>query len=128
MKTRPPFLKNWREIESPAATSSQGETMGCMADFATVSGLSRLKIMHLRLPPGTRSNIPGAYRDEEEFFFVLEGAPDLWIDGHLHPLREGDGIAFNDNTGGARAGGGGAGGGGRRGGRGGAARGRARGF
>src|SRR3569832_836439 len=99
MKTRPPFLKNWREIESPAATSSQGETMGCMADFATVSGLSRLKIMHLRLPPGTRSNIPGAYRDEEEFFFVLEGAPDLWIDGHLHPLREGDGIAFNDNTG-----------------------------
>jgi len=99
MKTRPPFLKNWREIEAPAATSSQGETMGCMADFANATGLSRLKIMHLRLPPGTRSNIPGAYRDEEEFFFVLEGTPDLWVDGHLHALKQGDGIAFNDNTG-----------------------------
>jgi uncharacterized cupin superfamily protein len=99
MKTRPSFLKNWREIEAAAATSSQGERMGHMADFAEVTGLSRLKILHLRLPPGTRSNIPGAYRDEEEFFFVLQGAPDLWVDGHLHALKEGDGIAFNDNTG-----------------------------
>ncbi len=82
MKTRPPFLKNWREIESRRPQPRRKS--GWAADFADATGLSRLKILHLRLPPGTRSNIPGAYRDEEEFFFVLEGAPDLWVDGHLH--------------------------------------------
>lgn len=99
MKKRPSFLRNWRELEGPAGTSSTGERMGHLASFGDASGLSRLKIMHLRLPPGTRSNVAGAYRDEEEFFFVLEGKPDLWIDGNLHALKEGDGIAFNDRTG-----------------------------
>ena len=99
MKIRPSFLKNWRELEGPQTASSGGEVMGYMASFDAATGLSRLKLLHLRLPPGTRSNVPGAYRDEEEFFFVLEGAPDLWVDGNLHALREGDGIAFNDRTG-----------------------------
>ena len=99
MKARPSFIRNWRDIEGPAATSSAGEAMGHLGSFADATGLSRLKIAHLRLPPGTRSNVAGAYRDEEEFFFVLEGTPDLWIDGYLHALGEGDGIAFNDRTG-----------------------------
>src|ERR1700753_2316819 len=100
MKSRPPFLKNRRELEPKApAISSAGEEMGYLADVADASGLSRLKIAHLRLQPGARSSVPGAYRDEEEFFFVLEGTPDLWVDGHLHALRAGDGIALNDRTG-----------------------------
>jgi len=99
-KTRAPFLKNWREIELPGPHTSQtGESFGYPAFFSNVTGLSRLKILHLRLPPGTRTNAPGAYRDEEEFFFVLEGTPDLWLDGNLHPLKEGDGVTFNDRTG-----------------------------
>ncbi len=100
MKTRPTFLKNWRALEPPQPhKAGTGENFGYPASFAAAGGLSRLKIMHLRLPPGTRATVPGAYRDEEEFFFVLEGAPDLWLDGHLHPLKEGDGAAFNDRTG-----------------------------
>ncbi len=35
----------------------------------------------------------------EIFAFVLEGAPDLWIDGHLHRLAEGDGVTFQAGTG-----------------------------
>ncbi|MGH6870560.1 MAG: cupin domain-containing protein [Rhizomicrobium sp.] len=97
---KPDFIRNWRELEpAQAPASSGGESMGFLADFAVATGLSRLKIAHLRLPPGTRSNPPGAYRDEEEFVFVLEGAPDLWLNGNLHATGEGDGIAFNDNTG-----------------------------
>jgi uncharacterized cupin superfamily protein len=100
MKSRPPFLRNWREIEMPGPhKGATGEVFGFPAYFSVVTGLSRLKIMHLRLPPGTRTNAPGAYRDEEEFFFVLEGAPDLWIDGNLYALKEGDGVAFPDRTG-----------------------------
>ncbi len=100
MKKRPSFIRNWRELEPSAPPqSSSGEVMGYLGSFADATGLSRLKIAHLRIQPGARSNVPGAYRDEEEFFFVLEGAPDLWADGHLHPLRHGDGVAFNDRTG-----------------------------
>ncbi len=100
MKSRPPFLKNRREIELPGPHKGPtGEAFGYTAVFSTVTGLSRLKIAHLRLAPGTRTNAPVARRDEEEFVFVLEGAPDLWIDGNLHTLTEGDGIAFTDRTG-----------------------------
>jgi uncharacterized cupin superfamily protein len=31
--------------------------------------------------------------------FVIEGAPDVWIDGHLHPLKPGDSVAFPAGTG-----------------------------
>ncbi len=31
--------------------------------------------------------------------FVLEGAPDVWIDGHLHRLRAGESVAFPAGTG-----------------------------
>lgn len=99
MKKRPTFIRNWRELEQPRPLSQGSEETVHFADFALATGLSRLKILHLRLPPGARSNVPGAYRDEEEFFFVLKGAPDLWLDGHVYPLNEGDGIAFNDRTG-----------------------------
>jgi uncharacterized cupin superfamily protein len=95
---RPAFLKNRREIESLAELGSD-ETFGYAAFLSNATGMSRLKVLHLRLPPGRRSHLPGAYRDEEEFFFVLEGAPDLWVDGHLYGLREGVGVAVNDRTG-----------------------------
>ncbi len=95
---RPAFLKNWREIESPTEAGTD-EKFGHLAFFSAAIEMSRLKVMHMRLAPGRRSHPPGAYRDEEEFFFVLEGTPDLWMDGHLHRLREGDGVAINDRTG-----------------------------
>jgi len=85
---RPAFVRNWREIEADGASL-----------LAAAIGMSRLKVIHMRLAPGQRSHPPGAYRDEEEFYFVLEGAPDLWVDGHLYRLEEGDGVAINDRTG-----------------------------
>jgi uncharacterized cupin superfamily protein len=99
--TRPSFIRNWRELEAPGEWYYPGgaETFGYPAFFSGAIGMSRLKIAHQRLPPGRRSHPPGAYRDEEEFFFVLEGTPDLWVDGRLHRLREGDGVAINDRTG-----------------------------
>lgn len=104
-RKRPSFIRNWRDLESrmPMRAPVLGEAFGHLADLAAPTGLSRLRVGHLRLPPGRRSNPPIAARDEEEFFFVLEGTPDLWIDGNLHRLQEGDGVAFNDRTGIAHA-------------------------
>ena len=61
--------------------------MSIGAPLAEKLGLTRIGIHHERLPPGRRTSYPHAESAEEEFVFVLEGRPDVWIDGHLHPLR-----------------------------------------
>jgi uncharacterized cupin superfamily protein len=101
MKKRPTFIVNRRELapQEEYHSNTTAERFGFPSDFARATGLSRLKLMHLTLPPGRRTNAPGAYRDEEEFFLVLEGTADLWLDGHLHALNEGDAVWFNDRTG-----------------------------
>ncbi|MBV8523466.1 MAG: cupin domain-containing protein, partial [Acetobacteraceae bacterium] len=62
-------------------------------------GLSRLAIHHDRLPPGRRTSFPHAESTEEEFVYVIEGTPDVWLDGHLHRLRPGDAVGFPPGTG-----------------------------
>jgi uncharacterized cupin superfamily protein len=99
MKTRPPFLKHRREIEKPAAPPGAAEDFGFASELSEGAGINRLRVAHLRIPPGRRGYPPLAMDDLEIFAFVLEGAPDLWADGHLHRLREGDGVAFNTRTG-----------------------------
>ena len=59
----------------------------------------RLGIHHERLKPGRRVSWPHAEADEEEFVYVIEGAPDLWVDGEIHRLGPGDGVGFLAGTG-----------------------------
>ena len=99
--TRPDFIKNWTEIEprEPVRPPGINETFGWHSPFSRLTGLNRLRINHIRLGPGIRLNPPGAARDEEEFVYVIEGAPDMWCDGYLYRLAEGDGVGFKDRTG-----------------------------
>lgn len=101
MTSRPPFICHWTELERAKESHYQGddEPMGFGAALARHFGLSRLGIHHLRLPPGRRSSFPHAEMREEEFVYVLEGTPDAWIDGELHPLKPGDSVGFPDGTG-----------------------------
>jgi uncharacterized cupin superfamily protein len=69
------------------------------ASFSEHFSLMRLGIHHERLKPGRRLTWPHAEADEEEFVYVIEGEPDLWIDGHIKRLRPGDGAAFPAGTG-----------------------------
>ena len=87
MKPRPYFIKNWRETEYPGVPNSADvDHAAAYANLSEATGLARLGVGHLRLPPGARSGPPAAMRDEEEFVFVLQGAPDLWADGYLHQI------------------------------------------
>jgi uncharacterized cupin superfamily protein len=99
--TRPDFIKNWTEIEprEPARPPGINETFGWHGPLSRLTGVNRLRINHTRLAPGMRLNPPGASRDEEEFVYVLEGAPDMWCDGYLYRLAEGDGVGFKDRSG-----------------------------
>ena len=62
-------------------------------------GLARIGVNHEVLPPGGRSSKPHAHRDDEEFVFVVEGTPTLWIDGETRKLAAGDAVAFPAGTG-----------------------------
>lgn len=98
---RPDFIRHWTELEDeqPGHYRGDSEPMGFGAPLARKLGLTRIGIHHKRLPPGCRSSYPHAESAEEEFAYVLEGTPDVWIDGHLHRLRPGDSVAFPAGTG-----------------------------
>ncbi|HXC56273.1 MAG TPA: cupin domain-containing protein [Rhizomicrobium sp.] len=104
MTTRPSFIKHWRDGEYavPANVADIDQT-AAYANLGEETGLARLGVGHLRLPPGARSGPPAAMRDEEEFAFVLQGTPDLWFDGHTYRLGEGHGVALHAGTGMANA-------------------------
>ncbi|RFU48585.1 cupin domain-containing protein [Paraburkholderia sp. DHOC27] len=98
---RPDFIRHWTELEGADDSHYTGSTelMGIGAPLASKLGLQRIGIHHMRLPPGRRTSYPHAESAEEEFVFVIEGTPDVWIDGHLHRLAPGDSVAFPAGTG-----------------------------
>src|ERR1700677_57985 len=89
--TRPDFIRHWTELEDADDNHYPGDTelMAIGAPLARKLGLTRIGIHHNRLPPGRRTSYPHAESAEEEFVLVLEGTPDVWIDGELHRLGRG---------------------------------------
>ena len=69
------------------------------AAFSNYFGLMRLGVHHECLTPGRRTSWPHAEADEEEFVYVIEGTPDLWLDGEIRRLKPGDGVGFPSGTG-----------------------------
>jgi uncharacterized cupin superfamily protein len=98
---RPSFIANWSEIERPHEWhyDQDDEPMAIGASFSAFFGLTKLGIHHERLRPGRRTSFPHAESAEEEFVYVIDGEPDVWLDGHLHRLKPGDAVGFPAGTG-----------------------------
>lgn len=98
---QPSCIANWTEIEGPDDGHYRGddELLSLRASFGRHFGLTRLGIHHDRLPPGRRTSYPHAESAEEEFVYVIEGNPDVWLDGMLHRLKPGDAVGFPAGTG-----------------------------
>lgn len=96
-----PAIVHWTAIEAkqPWAYDHHDEPMGFNAAFGHHFRLSRLGIHHQRLIPGARTSFPHAEKTEDEFIYVITGTPDVWLDGHLHRLRPGDGVGFKAGDG-----------------------------
>ena len=92
---------HWKQIEGPDDSHYPGddELMSIGAPFGRHFGLKRLGIHHERLLPGRRTSYPHAESAEEEFVYVIEGTPDVWLDGTLHRLKPGDAVGFPAGTG-----------------------------
>lgn len=99
--TRPPFIRHYEEVQSDKPSSYPGsdEKLGLWAPFSKAMGLRKLGIHYEELPPGRRTSWPHAEHGDEEFIFVIEGTPDVWIDGDIYPLRPGDAVGFPTSTG-----------------------------
>ena len=95
------LVAHYTAIEDDASWTYPGsqERHAHNAAFSKHFNLMRLGVHHERLPPGRRLSWPHAEADEEEFVYVIEGTPDLWLDGHLRRLAPGDGAGFPAGTG-----------------------------
>lgn len=98
---RPEFIGHWKDMEAPDDRHYRGnsELLAIQASVGKKLGLTKIGVHHERLPPGRRTSFPHAESIEEEFVFVVEGSPDVWVDGHLHRLSAGDSVAFPSGTG-----------------------------
>ncbi|MCE9523392.1 MAG: cupin domain-containing protein [Alphaproteobacteria bacterium] len=99
-KLKPPCVVDWKKIsQDNSHYPNDDELMAVWSHLTVALGITRIGVGHDLLQPGRRTSWPHAEFDEEEFVYVAEGTPDVWIDGHLHRLREGDGAGFPDRTG-----------------------------
>lgn len=97
----PPNAIDWRALDVQTGNTYPGDSE-VLADYSHLSshlGLGRIGGGIDTLQPGRRTSWPHAERDEEEFVFVLEGAPRAWLDGRLYPLRPGDFVGWPSGTG-----------------------------
>lgn len=100
-KDRSSSIAHWSEIEGADENHYTGddELLAINAAFGKHFGLGRIGIHHQRLLPGRRTSFPHAESAEEEFVYVIEGTPDVWLDGELHRLKAGDAVGFPAGTG-----------------------------
>lgn len=75
------------------------ETFGSYARLTNILGLKALGIGYETLPPGKRTSFPHAHLLEEEFAFVVQGTPTVWMNGFLHDVPAGQGVAFPPGSG-----------------------------
>jgi len=98
--TRPPFIISSSDVpEEPGSYPGSDEILSHGRAIGRAAGLLKIGLHLERLEPGHRLSYPHAEEREEEFVYVLEGAVDAWIDGHLHRMQAGDLAAFPAGTG-----------------------------
>ena len=95
-RDRLPFVGS---VEGFEREHGEGKNRYVAAALGRTLGLEHFGVNHETIFPGGRSSKPHAHSHDEEFVFVVEGRPSLWIDGHLTELTKGDAVAFPSGTG-----------------------------
>lgn len=98
---RPDCIQHWQTLREPddAHYPDSMEKLSIGSPLGRFYGFARLGIHHELLPPGRRTSWPHAEKTEDEFVHVLEGTPDVWLNGKLYRLVPGDSVGFPAGTG-----------------------------
>lgn len=96
-----PYIKHWQALQSADDSCYPGsdELLSIGSPFGRAFGFKRVAIHHEVLLPGRRTSWPHAEMTEDEFIYVIEGTPDVWLDGVSHRLQAGDGVGFRAGDG-----------------------------
>lgn len=99
--SRHPNIGHWTEHlgNDDAKYPNSEELLSHGAPIGHKLGLKAIGIHIELLYPGRRTSWPHAESHEEEFAYVLEGYPDVWLDGVLYKLNPGDFVALPSGTG-----------------------------
>ena len=100
-KKRPDFVWHWKDILEKDEGGYPGTTERHAIDakFGRRARFSRIGVHFEVLPTGRRTSWPHAERDEEEWLYVVSGTIECWLDGHIHPMGEGDFVGWECGTG-----------------------------
>lgn len=98
---RPSYIANYLDVQQPDNSHYKGsdELLSIGAPIGKKLGLKAIGIHIETLLPGRRTSWPHAESAEEEFAYVIEGNPQVWVDGNLYDLKPGDFVAFPSGTG-----------------------------
>lgn len=98
---RPSFIGHYTEFldDDNASYPGSDELLSIGSAVGKNLGLIKMGIHIETVLPGRRTSYPHAESEEEEFAFVIEGHPHVWINGELFALRPGDFVAFPSGTG-----------------------------
>lgn len=98
---RPDCIVYFSEIQhdDDAHYPGSDELLSIGSNFGRHFDFDRLGIHHELLLPGRRTSWPHAESREDEFVFVIEGRPQVWLDGNVYDLRPGDAAGFPAGTG-----------------------------
>jgi len=88
-----------KERGAPFHYPGDNETFGEGFRISDEVGLKALGVWYEILPPGRRSAFPHAHTHEEEFIYVLQGNPTVWMNGYVRELEPGMFVAFPPGTG-----------------------------
>jgi len=101
MAKRPDFIFHWKDhlVEDVFSYPGSDEPLSYGAEFTSKIGLTRLGLGVDVIKPHQRCSWPHAHESEEEFVFILEGTPDIWVDGEIFRLAPGDCAGFPARTG-----------------------------
>ena len=100
-KPRSSYIVHYTAIMSPDKAKYPGsnELLSIGSSFSKCFGFKKIGVHHELLLPGRRTSYPHAESSEEEFVYVLEGKPHVWIEGFVYQLKPGDGVGFPAGTG-----------------------------
>ena len=98
---RPSFIKNYKDLmeNDDASYPNSSELLAIGAPVGKKLGLKKIGIHIETLPPGRRTSWPHAESEEEEFAYIIKGNAQVWLNGYLCDLVEGDFVAFPSGTG-----------------------------
>ena len=98
---KPDYIKNYKDVieADNAHYPGSNELLSIGSPVGRLCGLKKIGVHIETLPPGRRTSWPHAEKEEEEFAYVIEGNPQVWLDGVVYDLVPGDFVAFPSGTG-----------------------------